>query len=91
MQQQTFFTVGLFRRAFDSNSFISRFSMGIAHDWMVNNDYGNLAQSPTLGQWRGQIGYCLGACNEIGVWGTLRRSNDETKRIMRQPDSFTAP
>ena len=25
-----------------------------------------------MGQWRGQIGYLLSDCNEIGVWGTLR-------------------
>ncbi len=81
VQQQTFFTVGLFRRAFDSNNFNSRFSVGIAYDWMLNNEYGLLAQSPTLGQWRGQIGYCLSACNEIGIWGTHADRNDDNGRV----------
>ena len=61
VQQQLFFTAGLFRRAFDGPSFTSRFNFGIAYDWMVNDAYGLYAQSPTLGQWRGQIGYCLSA------------------------------
>ena len=44
-------------------------------------------KAPPLGQWRGQIGHCLNAQNEIGVWGTLRdRSADEVQR--RQPDCY---
>jgi hypothetical protein len=77
VQQQTFFTAGLFRRAFDGDHWTSRFSLGIAYDWMVNDAYGVMAQSPFLGQWRGQIGYCLSAQNEIGIWGTLRDRGDE--------------
>ena len=65
-------TAGLFRRAFAGEGFFSQFSMGIAYDWLLTNDFGQIDQSPTLGQWRGQIGYALNACNEIGVWGTLR-------------------
>ncbi len=56
---------------------------------MINNDYGILAQSPTLGQWRGQIGYCLNACNEIGVWGTLRDFvATEVRRYYGDPDLY---
>ena len=77
VQQQMFFTAGLFRRAFDGDHFTSHFSMGIAYDWMINDSFGEYAQSPFLGQWRGQIGYCLNARNEIGVWGTLRDRGSE--------------
>jgi hypothetical protein len=73
-EQQTFITVGLFRRAFDGDHISSRFSVGIAHDWMIGEAYGYYGQNITLSQWRGQIGYMLNASNEIGVWGTLRDS-----------------
>ena len=79
VQQQMFFTAGLFRRAFDGPNWTSRFNMGIAYDWMVNDAYGELAQSPFLGQWRGQIGYCLNAQNEVGIWGTYRDRFSENK------------
>ena len=71
-EQQVFLTAGLFRRAFAGDHFSSRFSVGIAHDWMVNEAYGLYAQSFTISQWRGQIGYMLNEANEIGVWGTVR-------------------
>ena len=79
VQQQMFFTAGLFRRAFDGPNWTSRFNMGIAYDWMVNDAYGELAQSPFLGRWRGQIGYCLEHQNEVGIWGTYRDRFSESK------------
>ena len=71
-QQELFLTAGLFRRACGGDGLLSHFSMGIAYDWLLTTDFGAIEQSPTLGQWRGQVGYCLSDCNEIGVWGTLR-------------------
>jgi hypothetical protein len=44
---------------------------------MVTDAFGILEQSFTISQWRGQIGYCLSAQNEIGVWGTLRDQSSE--------------
>ena len=67
-QQQIFLTTGLFRRADVGKPF----SGGVVHDWMLNNNFGVYAQSPTLGQWRGQVAYAVGARNEFGLWGTLR-------------------
>jgi hypothetical protein len=32
--------------------------------------------SPHLGQWRAQLGYCLNACNELGVWTALHDHRD---------------
>ena len=57
VQEEIFLTTGLFRRAFAGESFFSHFNMGIAHDWLLTNEFGQYAQSPTLGQWRGQLGY----------------------------------
>jgi hypothetical protein len=72
VQQQTFITAGLFRRACGG----SRISAGIAYDWMINDEYGFLATHPFLGQWRAQVGYALNPCNELGVWGTLKDRGD---------------
>jgi hypothetical protein len=66
-EQQYFLTAGIFRRATEKMPF----NLGIAHDWMLTQDYGIYAQSPTLGQWRAQSGYCLNACNEFGCWVTV--------------------
>ena len=55
VQQQIFMTVGHFppgHREVPMN-------MGIGYDWMINDAYGVFATSAHLGQWRGQIGYCL--------------------------------
>jgi hypothetical protein len=76
-ERQVFITAGIFRKAFDGESFTSRFNMGIAYDLMLSDGYGFWEDSPTLGQWRGQIGYTLDACNEVGVGGTLRDRSAE--------------
>jgi hypothetical protein len=68
VQQQIFVTAGVFRRA-DADH---RLSAGFAHDWMFNNLFGTYANSPTVSQWRVQVAYALGACNEIGLWGAIR-------------------
>lgn len=65
--QQTFLTIGLFRRA-DANR---RFSWGIVHDWMFSDNFGAFGNSPTLGQFRGQAAWALSAWNQVGLWATL--------------------
>jgi hypothetical protein len=67
-QTQTFVTTGLFRKAHDDQ----RVSFGLVYDWMYNQEWGVIANSPTLGQWRGQIEYALSGCNAVGVWGCQR-------------------
>jgi hypothetical protein len=67
-QQQIFITTGFFRRGNAGQ----RLSFGMAYDWMVNHNYGYMAISPTLGQWRGQIEWAFGAFNSLGVWATVR-------------------
>jgi hypothetical protein len=68
VQQQIFITTGLFRRP-DAQI---PFGFGFVHDWMLNDMFGTFANSPTISQWRMQVGYAFNALNEIGVWGAVR-------------------
>jgi hypothetical protein len=71
-QTQGFLTYGFFRKP----QGISGLNVGIVQDWMFNNNFGVLAQNPTLGQLRGQVGYATSAVNELGVWGAVRDKED---------------
>ncbi len=71
-ETQGFVTGGFFRKANEN----SNWSFAIVQDWMLNNNFSVFAQNPTLGQWRGQIGYAVGAFNEFGIWGTWRGQGD---------------
>jgi hypothetical protein len=71
-QTQGFFTYGFFRRP-DANS---RITFAVVQDEMYNNNFGEFAQSPNLGQMRGQLGYALSAWNELGIWGSWRGWGD---------------
>ncbi len=66
VQQQHFVTYGLFRRA-DCDRPIS---VGVVHDWMINDNFGANSNEPTLSQFRAQVAYATSACNEFGVWAT---------------------
>lgn len=82
-QQQIFVTTGFFRRG----SSESRWSGGIVYDWMVNNSFGTLSQSPTLGQGRSQFEYAYTARSSIGIlgcWGTLR----DTRIVAGNPVAY---
>lgn len=83
IQQQTFATAGLFRRA-DANLPIS---LAFAHDWMANDNFGSVSDEPFLAQWRAQVGYMINPRHEIGVWGSwLERfdtqQNDVTNSLL---------
>jgi hypothetical protein len=65
--QQTFLTLGLFRRA-DADHL---FSWGVVHDWMISDNFGVFGNSPTLAQFRGQAAWALSAWNQVGVWATI--------------------
>jgi hypothetical protein len=81
LQQQTFFTTGLFKKANEESSW----SFGVVHDWMFNQNWGAYAVNPTLGQWRGQLAYATDAWNEFGAWGTLRDKGDTNLDANRNP------
>ncbi len=76
---QGFVTYGLFRKA----NLGSKVSGAFVQDWMFNNNYGEYSQSPTLSQWRMQLGYAVSARNEFGLWGTYRFLGD-TKNVPGQ-------
>lgn len=71
-ETQGFVTGGFFRKPNDN----SNWSFAIVQDWMLNNNFSVFAQNPTFGQWRGQVGYAIGAFNEFGIWGTWRGQGD---------------
>src|SRR5437868_6518575 len=71
-ETQGFVTGGFFRKANEN----SNWSFAVVQDWMLNNNFSVFAQNPTLGQWRGQVGYAVGAFNEFGIWGTWRGQGD---------------
>ncbi len=71
-QQQGFLTVGLFRETIGD----SRWSLGLAHDWLITDNFGNHGLDPTLGQWRGQVEYAINPCNEIGMQFVRRDRGD---------------
>ena len=67
-QEQVFITTGFFRKAGECQ----RLSFGLVYDWMVNNNWGEYATAPTLGQWRGQFEWAFTDCNSVGTWGCVR-------------------
>lgn len=77
-QQQTFLTMGFFHKA----NGCSRLNYGVVHDYMFNQAFGAYAVNPTLGQWRGQIGYAVSAWNEVGLWATCQgRGSSNTDEL----------
>jgi hypothetical protein len=69
---QGFVTYGLFRKPTQC----SHWNAGVVQDWMFNRNFSVFAENPSLSQLRGQVGYATSACNEIGVWGTVRVFDD---------------
>lgn len=67
-QTQGFVTYGLFRKP----NATSHWSAALVQDWMLNNNFGEYSQNPTLSQLRGQVAYAISARNEFGLWGTQR-------------------
>lgn len=72
-QEQFFVTTGFFRRATAELPV----SGGLVYDWMINDNFGAFASEPFLGQWRGQLGYALGARHEVGWWGAFHDRRDQ--------------
>lgn len=73
---QGMLTGGFFRKA----TIDSPWSFAIVQDWMVTANYSVFAENPTLGQWRGQIGYAYSDAYEFGLWGTAP-ANDDTRNV----------
>jgi len=76
IEDQVILTFGAFKRSDYCAG--ERFSWGIVYDHRFNADYGtNGGDSLSLGQWRGQIGYALNQCDEIGFWMTQTNDDDD--------------
>jgi hypothetical protein len=75
-QTQGFVTYGLFRKP----NARSHWSAALAQDWMLNNNFGEYSQNPTLSQLRGQVAYAISGRNEFGLWGT-QRVLDSTRNV----------
>jgi hypothetical protein len=71
-EAQGFVTYGFFRAATDS----SPWTAAVVQDWMINANFGEFAQNPTLSQLRIQLGYDWTETTEIGVWGAVRVLDD---------------
>jgi hypothetical protein len=66
-ETQGFFTAGFFRKASEN----CPFDVGAVCDVMVNNNFSVYNETPTLTQFRYQLGYVVNEHNEIGIWGAL--------------------
>src|SRR5262249_30607043 len=71
---QSFTTVGIFQRS-DVG-----INWGVGYDFLFESYY----QDFNVGQWRGQVGYCITGDDEVGVWGTLR-DHGHTGAVKDQP------
>jgi hypothetical protein len=69
-EKQFFVTAGVYQRS-DICADVP-VSWGIVFDELITDQWGFLAQDFTMGQFRGQIGYAINECHELGVrasWG----------------------
>ncbi len=66
LQQEGFFTLGLFHKTVKS----SGFNAGLVYDWSFNEKAGVFGLSPTMGQVRGELGYLVKGGNEFGLWSS---------------------
>ncbi len=82
-QEQVFITGGFFRKA-DAGVPLN---MGVVYDAMINDNFGSFSSEPYLGQWRGMIGWCVSARDEIGWWGAFHDRRD-TQNIPGGPGTF---
>lgn len=84
-QEQTFVTMGFFRRA-DANR---PFSAGLVYDGMFANNFQNSGGGAVFTQGRAQIAYALSSRAEIGFWAAWRDRGD-TEIINGNAVSFTS-
>jgi hypothetical protein len=71
-EMQGFITGGFFRKPTED----SPWSIALVQDWMLNTTFSVMGENPTLGQWRGQIGYAFNEYHEYGLWGAWRGQGD---------------
>ena len=64
-RQQSFTTVGLFRRT-------SNWTAAIGYDFLAQSSYDDFQ----MGQWRGMFGFAVTPSNELGVWAAISDEDD---------------
>ncbi len=64
-REQWFSTLGVFKRS-------ERWYAGVGYDLEVSSYYNSI----TAGQVRGEVGYQVGGCNTIGLWGAVATNGD---------------
>jgi hypothetical protein len=74
-EQQEIVTAGVYERG-DMQHGCDPWSYGVVCDAYFADNWGINANSISLGQLRGIVGYALDPCTEIGTWGTARLWDD---------------
>ena len=80
METHAYYTVGIYKRAStpDADAALAdRLSMGLVFDSLHAENWGINANTITLSQLRGTLGYALSDSTEIGVWATHGLDTDQ--------------
>jgi hypothetical protein len=75
-EQQTFVTLGLYKRSDVCCG--DRVSWGLVYDQFWAHQWGLFAGELYVGQVRGIVGYAVSEWNEFGVWGAFRTTGDNS-------------
>ena len=75
-EQQTFITVGVYKRSDILAD--DRISWGLVYDQFWAHQWGLFASELYVGQVRGIAGYAVNQHHEFGVWGTFRSTGDNS-------------
>ena len=78
-ERQVFLTGGVYKRS--NVSCGDCCSWGVVYDYMNANNWGEEADAIDLSQIRGQFGFALNRCNELGVWGATSLDDDVTANL----------
>ncbi len=79
-ERHQFYTVGVYKHSDLSDgggTFADRLSLGLVYDAMHAENWGVNANTISLSQLRGTVGYALGNSTEVGVWATHGLDTDE--------------
>lgn len=78
-ERHQFYTVGVYKHSDLSDgagTFADRLSMGLVYDAMHAENWGVNANTISLSQLRGTVGYALSNSTEVGVWATRGLDTD---------------
>ncbi|MCX5797682.1 MAG: hypothetical protein NTY77_19505 [Elusimicrobia bacterium] len=88
VQQQQFYSLGLFRRPDPSGSWWLRWGLGAAHDFSANRSAGTRADIFTLRQWRLKASYDITRAHGVGMWGVLHQGDADVPRSATVVDIY---